>query len=102
MSCKSIDAMESADWDDVRRIYAEGIASGDATFETELPEREHWDRAHLAECRLVARQHDRVVGWAACRSPRRSSRTSRSRRDRSAEPFLMSGEVSWVTGSRRP
>ncbi len=29
--------MAEGDWPEVRRIYAEGIATGDATFETEVP-----------------------------------------------------------------
>jgi len=57
--------MAPEDWDDVRRIYAEGIATGNATFETEPPAWEAWDRAHRADCRLVAREGGRVVGWAA-------------------------------------
>jgi L-amino acid N-acyltransferase YncA len=49
----------------VRRIYAEGIATGDATFETAAPEWAAWDRGHLAGHRLVATLDGRVVGWAA-------------------------------------
>jgi phosphinothricin acetyltransferase len=60
-----IEAMAPRDWPDVRRIFEEGIASGNATFETRAPEREVWDRAHRAEPRLVARDDGRVVGWAA-------------------------------------
>lgn len=57
--------MRAEDWPAVREIYAEGIAAGDATFETELPSWEAWDGAHLAEHRLVARRGTEVVGWAA-------------------------------------
>lgn len=53
------------DWPVVRRIYADGIATGNATFETGPPDWETWDRNHLSECRLVARITDVVVGWAA-------------------------------------
>jgi len=61
----SIIPMDSSHGDAVRRIYEEGIATGIATFETEAPEWDKWDRAHLADCRLVAvRGHD-VIGWAA-------------------------------------
>jgi phosphinothricin acetyltransferase len=49
----------------VLAIYAEGIASGDATFETAAPSREAWDRARLGACRLVAERDGQVVGWAA-------------------------------------
>ena len=45
------------------RIFAEGIATGNATFETEVPSWEAWDEAHLAEHRLVAERDGRVVGW---------------------------------------
>ena len=58
--------MRDDDWEQVRAIYLEGIATGDATFETDAPSWEKWDAKHLRECRLVARRGDgRVVGWAA-------------------------------------
>jgi len=49
----------------VRAIYLEGIATGNATFETSAPEWEKWDAAHLATCRLVAQMNGQVSGWAA-------------------------------------
>jgi L-amino acid N-acyltransferase YncA len=58
-------AMRPEEWPAVRAIYEEGIATGDATFETEVPSWEAWDAAHLGEHRLVARRGDEVVGWAA-------------------------------------
>jgi phosphinothricin acetyltransferase len=61
----AIAAMTPEDWEDVRRIYAEGIATGNATFETEPPSWESWDAAHRKDCRLVARDGSSVVGWAA-------------------------------------
>lgn len=61
----SIDQMKEGDWPSVRAIYQEGIATGNATFETEAPGREAWDEAHRPDCRLVARAGDEVVGWAA-------------------------------------
>jgi phosphinothricin acetyltransferase len=51
------------DWPEVSRIYAEGIATGNATFETEVPAWEAWDAAHLLEHRFVAERAGRVVGW---------------------------------------
>ena len=53
------------DWDAVRQIYAEGIATRNATFETELPSWEEWDSAHLGEHRFVAESDGDVVGWIA-------------------------------------
>jgi len=61
----AIAAMTPADWDDVRRIYAEGIATGNATLETEAPSWEKWDRGHRSDSRFVAREGGRIVGWAA-------------------------------------
>ena len=53
------------DWPSVRRIYADGIATGNATFETQTPDWETWNRNHHPECRLVARVADEIVAWAA-------------------------------------
>jgi phosphinothricin acetyltransferase len=58
-------AMGPDDWPAVRRIYEEGIATGDATFETSAPSWEKWDSQHLAVGRLVAELGGVVVGWAA-------------------------------------
>ena len=60
-----IRALRENDWPAVRRIYEHGIASGNATFETEAPSWERWDRSHLAAHRLVAEEDGEVVGWAA-------------------------------------
>jgi L-amino acid N-acyltransferase YncA len=53
------------DWPAVQAIYLEGIATGNATFETEAPSWEVWDSKHLHEARLVAEAGGEVVGWAA-------------------------------------
>jgi L-amino acid N-acyltransferase YncA len=53
------------DWPAVKAIYEQGIAGGNATFETEAPSWDDWDRAHLEGHRLVALQEGEVVGWAA-------------------------------------
>jgi len=65
MSEPQIGKMQSADWGQVRAIYLEGIATGHATFETEAPSFEQWEKAHLPFARLVARRGDAIVGWAA-------------------------------------
>jgi len=57
--------MTPADWPAVRAIYQEGIATGDATFERDLPSWQDWDAGHLPACRLVARRGGDIVGWAA-------------------------------------
>src|SRR4051812_36831560 len=60
-----IDEMRAGDWPAVRAIYLEGIATGNATFETEAPPWEVWDEKHLARPRIVFRDDDGVAGWAA-------------------------------------
>ena len=61
----NIGTMQSDDWPAIRNIYSEGIATGNATFETETPEWTNWDQGHLQDCRLVARDSQRILGWAA-------------------------------------
>jgi L-amino acid N-acyltransferase YncA len=61
----AIEDMREDDWPAVRAIYEQGIATGDATFDTEAPSWADWDRGHLRECRLVARRDGEVVAWAA-------------------------------------
>ena len=53
------------DWPEVARIYEEGIGTGDATFELDVPSWAAWDAAHLPEHRLVVSLDGEVVGWAA-------------------------------------
>jgi L-amino acid N-acyltransferase YncA len=74
--------MQPESWPAVREIYREGIATGDATFETEPPDWQKWDSAHRNHCRLVALEPIaadagdslipldklRVLGWAALSS----------------------------------
>jgi L-amino acid N-acyltransferase YncA len=57
--------LRASDWPAVKAIYEQGIAGGDATFETEAPAWDEWDRTHLEGHRLVALQDGEVVGWAA-------------------------------------
>lgn len=63
----TVRALEPGDWAEVRRIYGEGIATGIATFETEVPTRAHLDKHWLPAHRWVAEIDGQVVGWtAAC------------------------------------
>jgi L-amino acid N-acyltransferase YncA len=61
----TIRPMTEADWPAVARIYAEGIATGLATFETEVPEWRAFIATHRPEARLVATEDGVVVGWVA-------------------------------------
>ncbi|UYZ60849.1 GNAT family N-acetyltransferase [Hymenobacter latericus] len=53
-------------WPAVQAIYAAGIATGNATFETRVPEWAAWHAGHLGHSRLVALgPGGQVLGWAA-------------------------------------
>ncbi len=60
-----IDALTADDWEQVRAIYLDGIATGQATFETDAPSWNEWNAAHLEVCRLAGRAGGRLIGWAA-------------------------------------
>lgn len=57
--------MIASDWPEVERIYREGIATGNATFEASPPSWDDFDREKVATPRLVAVDDNVVVGWAA-------------------------------------
>lgn len=57
--------MTAAHWPAVMAIFEQGIATGDATFETAAPSWDAWDAGHLTGHRLVAALGGQVVGWAA-------------------------------------
>lgn len=57
--------MNPEDWSEVCQIYKDGIATGFATFEKEIPTYESWDKAHVKQCRLIASESDNIMGWAA-------------------------------------
>jgi L-amino acid N-acyltransferase YncA len=52
-------------WAEIARIYRQGMATGDATFETEVPPWDAWEAEHLPGHRLVAVEGSAVLGWAA-------------------------------------
>ncbi|RYZ26070.1 MAG: N-acetyltransferase, partial [Sphingobacteriales bacterium] len=50
---------------EIARIYLEGIATGNATFQTTAPAWEDWDKSHLPHSRIVAINDGLLLGWAA-------------------------------------
>jgi L-amino acid N-acyltransferase YncA/DNA-binding transcriptional ArsR family regulator len=64
----TVRALDPGDWPAVRRIYAEGVATGNATFETDVPDRRTLDHSWLPDHRWVAELDGQVVGWAAARA----------------------------------
>lgn len=57
--------LNETDWPAVREIYLAGIATGQATFETEAPNWERWNETHLPAPRLAAADEETILGWAA-------------------------------------
>ena len=60
-----IEKMTARHWEGVRAVYLEGLATGEASFETDAPGWELFDASHLPCCRLVALEGEMVAGWAA-------------------------------------
>jgi L-amino acid N-acyltransferase YncA len=60
-----IKELTAEDYSTVKAIYLEGIATGQATFQTEAPEWEAWDNSHLKHSRFVIAENGTVAGWAA-------------------------------------
>jgi L-amino acid N-acyltransferase YncA len=58
-----ISEMKKSDWEQVASIYLEGIKTGIATFQTELPTFTDFDNSHISSCRLVASSDDNILGW---------------------------------------
>jgi L-amino acid N-acyltransferase YncA/DNA-binding transcriptional ArsR family regulator len=61
----TVRALEAGDWPVVRAIYAEGIATRTATFETSVPSRTTLEAVWLPGHRWVAEIDGTVAGWAA-------------------------------------
>ncbi|MEN8790223.1 MAG: N-acetyltransferase family protein [Flavobacteriaceae bacterium] len=61
----TIRPMIPSDWPAVSEIYGQGIETGFATFETEIPSYDTWNQNHLPSCRLVAERGEILAGWAA-------------------------------------
>ena len=61
----SIEKMQPGHWQQVKTIYEDGIKTGNATFEPTAPEWDAWNNSHLEQCRFVALEEDKILGWAA-------------------------------------
>ena len=62
-----VKSLEDHDWDALREIYLEGLATGQATFETTAPTQDEWDSGHLSFGRIGAYSvpDGTLIGWAA-------------------------------------
>ena len=60
-----LDKMLPADWEAVKQIYEEGIATGNATFQQQAPNWEEWNNDHLSHSRIIAKEDGTILGWAA-------------------------------------
>lgn len=60
-----IRSMNEKDWPVISEIYRQGIETGKATFQIDVPAYDEWNAAHIQRCRFVAMAGGKVVGWAA-------------------------------------
>jgi phosphinothricin acetyltransferase len=61
----TLDLMKPSNWEAVKKIYEEGIATGNATFQQSASTWEEWNNSHLQHSRIVAKEDYNVLGWAA-------------------------------------
>lgn len=61
----TFEPMQPGHWKVVKDIYDEGIKTGNATFEQKAPDWEAWDKGHLLEARIISKEDNKVLGWAA-------------------------------------
>ncbi len=61
----TLEKMLPGDWDAVKQIYEEGIATGHATFQQQAPGWDEWNKDHLPHSRIVAKENNEELGWAA-------------------------------------
>ncbi len=54
-----------ADYPAVKRIFEEGIASGNSTFQKTAPVWNEWNESKLPYCRLAAVVDKEIAGWTA-------------------------------------
>lgn len=63
-----IENMDMNKWDRIQDIYSKGLNTGKASFMPETPTLEQWDKGHLKCCRLVIKDNEKILGWAALSS----------------------------------
>lgn len=57
--------MQKGDWEQVSKIYQQGMDTNLATFQTECPAYEEFDQTHMKQCRFVIIDGNFIVGWTA-------------------------------------
>jgi L-amino acid N-acyltransferase YncA len=60
-----IEKLTEKHWPEVSAIYESGLATGNANFSQQVPDWDEWDKSHVKNCRIVALENDKVLGWAA-------------------------------------
>ena len=57
--------MVTTDTEAIFKFYEEGIQTGNAPFEAEVPVWHKWDSRHFTQCRWLAEEEHTVLGWGA-------------------------------------
>jgi len=57
--------LQEAHYPQIAAIYNEGLATGIASFETQVPDWNQWNKKFLKVCRYVVLVGDQVAAWCA-------------------------------------
>lgn len=60
-----IKRFDKENWKEIKKIYKSGMKTGIATFESNLPSWEKFDKDHLDFCRLAVVENEIIIGWIA-------------------------------------
>ncbi|NRF41037.1 GNAT family N-acetyltransferase [Pedobacter foliorum] len=60
-----VEGMLPVNWPSVVDIYVQGFSTKKATFQTEAPTWEEWNKSHSEGLRFVAIKNEIITGWAA-------------------------------------
>jgi len=60
-----IEKLTESHYPAVKEIYLAGIATGQATFQSEAPDWTDWDKSHLSHSRIILSDNGTIAGWAA-------------------------------------
>jgi L-amino acid N-acyltransferase YncA len=57
--------IDHTNFDQVAEIYKQGIETGLATFQNDIPDWDSWDKSHLSNCRIAVFENNQMAGWAS-------------------------------------
>jgi Sortase and related acyltransferases len=61
----SFKPMGAEHWPLIKEIYSDGLSTGDASFQQDIPDWEDWNKNHLLHSRILILIDQEIVGWGA-------------------------------------